>query len=90
MLTLIGGCGLDRLTASVIFEALSYGCIATTAYLTIHNMCSWMIDSFGSKELKEKFLPSMVNLEFFSSYCLTEPNSGSDSKSLKTTAKKVN
>ncbi|KAM3145264.1 hypothetical protein pb186bvf_002592 [Paramecium bursaria] len=82
-----GGCGLDRLTASLIFEALSYGCISTAAYLTIHNMTSYMIDTFGSEEQKALWLPQMQTLDKFSSYCLTEPNSGSDSRAMKTTAK---
>eukprot|EP01015_Nassula_variabilis_P027606 TRINITY_DN5685_c0_g1_i6.p1 TRINITY_DN5685_c0_g1~~TRINITY_DN5685_c0_g1_i6.p1 ORF type:complete len:164 (+),score=50.71 TRINITY_DN5685_c0_g1_i6:70-561(+) len=83
-----GGCGLGRLEASLIFEALATGCASTSAYLSIHNMCAWMIDSFGTKEQKEKYLPRMANLEIFSSYCLTEPNSGSDAAGMKTFAKK--
>ena len=51
-----GGCGLSRVEASLIFEALSTGCVSSSAYLSIHNMCGWMIDNFGSKELKEKYL----------------------------------
>ncbi|EDO26443.1 predicted protein, partial [Nematostella vectensis] len=74
--------------ASVIFEALSTGCVSTAAYLTIHNMVTWMIDSFGNEEQKEKYIPSLVTMEKFSSYCLTEPGSGSDAASLATTAKR--
>jgi isobutyryl-CoA dehydrogenase len=82
-----GGTGLDRLAASVIFEALAQGCVSTTAYISIHNMCAWMIDEFGSTDQREKWLPKLANMDLFSSYCLTEPGAGSDSSSLKTTAK---
>jgi len=74
----IGGCGLGRLEASLIFEALSTACVGSSAYLSIHNMCSWMIDTRGTKEQREHFLPDMNTLEKFSSYLLTEPGSGSD------------
>jgi len=83
-----GGSGLSRLEASVIFEALSTGCVSTTAYLSIHNMAAWMIDEFGSKELREKFIPELASMEKFASYCLTEPGSGSDAASLSTTAQR--
>ncbi|XP_048578658.1 isobutyryl-CoA dehydrogenase, mitochondrial isoform X2 [Nematostella vectensis] len=83
-----GGSALSRLDASVIFEALSTGCVSTAAYLTIHNMVTWMIDSFGNEEQKEKYIPSLVTMEKFASYCLTEPGSGSDAASLATTAKR--
>lgn len=69
-----------------MFEALSQGCVTTSAYLSIHNMCSWMIDTFGNEEQRAKWLPKMTTLEYFSSYCLTEPNSGSDAIAMKTTA----
>lgn len=82
------GTGLSRLEASLIFEALSTGCVPTSAYLSIHNMCCWIIDEFGSQEQIDKFLPRLVTMEDFSSYCLTEPDSGSDAKAMKTTAKK--
>jgi isobutyryl-CoA dehydrogenase len=84
----VGGSALSRLDASVIFEALSTACTSTTAYLTIHNMCAWMIDQFGSDELRQRFLPQMVTMEKFASYCLTEPGSGSDASSLQTRAVK--
>jgi len=77
-----GGTGLSRLATSVIFEALSTGCVTTTAYISIHNMVSWMIDEFGSIEQKEKFLPLLTTCEWLSSYCLTEPGSGSDAAAL--------
>lgn len=82
----VGGSGLSRLDASVIFEALAGGCTSTTAYLTIHNMCAWMIDSFASDELRQKYLPDLCTMNKFASYCLTEPNSGSDAASLSTRA----
>lgn len=83
-----GGSGLSRLEASVIFEALSSGCVSTTAYLSIHNMATWMIDEFGSEELREKFIPALASMEKFASYCLTEPGSGSDAASLSTSAQR--
>ncbi|CAD8181419.1 unnamed protein product [Paramecium octaurelia] len=83
-----GGVGLDRLTASVIFEALSYGDVTTTAYLTIQNMCAYMVDQFGNEEQKKTWIPRFGTFDAFASYCLTEPNSGSDSKNMKTFAKK--
>lgn len=83
-----GGSGLTRLDASVIFEALSHGCVSTTAYITIHNMALWMIDTYGNSQQKEKWLPSLSKMEHFASYCLTEPGSGSDAASLSTSAVK--
>jgi isobutyryl-CoA dehydrogenase len=83
-----GGSGLTRLEASVIFEALSVGCVSTTAYLSIHNMCAWMIDEYGTNEQREYWLPKLASMESFASYCLTEPGSGSDASSLKTNAKR--
>lgn len=82
-----GGSGLGRLEASLIFEALATGCVSTSAYLSIHNMCTWMIDSFGDKGLREKFVPRMATMELFASYCLTEPGSGSDAAGMLTFAK---
>jgi len=83
-----GGTGLDRLDASVIFEALSHGCPSTTAYISIHNMCAWMIDTFGTEAQRKQWIAPLASMEKFSSYCLTEPNSGSDASSLQTTAVK--
>uniref|UniRef100_A0A4W5QRQ5 Isobutyryl-CoA dehydrogenase, mitochondrial n=1 Tax=Hucho hucho TaxID=62062 RepID=A0A4W5QRQ5_9TELE len=83
----VGGSGLSRLDTSVIFEALSTGCVSTTAYLSIHNMCNWMIDTFGNTEQREKYCPELCMMDKFASYCLTEPGSGSDAASLLTTAK---
>ncbi|KGL78006.1 hypothetical protein N309_02307, partial [Tinamus guttatus] len=84
----VGGSGLSRLDTSIIFEALSTGCTSTTAYLSIHNMCVWMIDTFGNEEQRHKFCPPLCSMEKLASYCLTEPGSGSDAASLLTTAKR--
>jgi acyl-CoA dehydrogenase len=83
-----GGIGLGRLEAALIMEAMAYGCPATSAFISIHNMASWMIDCFGSIELKARFLPALVSMEKMASYCLTEPGSGSDAAALKTTARR--
>ncbi|XP_060799778.1 isobutyryl-CoA dehydrogenase, mitochondrial [Neoarius graeffei] len=83
----VGGSGLSRLDTSIIFEALSTGCASTTAYISIHNMCTWMIDTFGNNEQREKYCPDLCSMEKFASYCLTEPGSGSDAASLLTSAK---
>ena len=81
-----GGIGLGRLEAALIMEAMSYGCPATSAFISIHNMASWMIDSFGGGAVKAKYLPDLVTMDRMASYCLTEPGSGSDAAALKTTA----
>lgn len=83
-----GGMELSRLDAHLIFEELAYGCTATAAYITIHNMCTWMVTSFAGNELVSEWGPSLTSGEKLASYCLTEPNAGSDAASLKTTAKK--
>ncbi|WP_210396928.1 acyl-CoA dehydrogenase family protein [Motiliproteus sediminis] len=83
-----GGMGLTRMDAHIIFEQLAMGCTSTTAFLTIHNMVSWMIGSFGNAETIEKWCPSLVTGELLGSYCLTEPNAGSDAASLKTSARR--
>ena len=82
----VGGSALTRLDAAVIFEELAQGCTSTAAYISIHNMAAWMIDSFGSDAARKKFLPKLCSMEHFASYCLTEPDSGSDAASLKTKA----
>ncbi|XP_073459590.1 isobutyryl-CoA dehydrogenase, mitochondrial isoform X2 [Aquarana catesbeiana] len=84
----VGGSGLSRLDTSVIFEALSTGCVSTTAYMSIHNMCVWMIDTFGNEEQRHRFCPPLCSMEKLASYCLTEPGSGSDAASLLTSAKR--
>ncbi|KZN30536.1 acyl-CoA dehydrogenase [Pseudoalteromonas luteoviolacea S2607] len=81
-----GGLGLSRLDSSIIFEQLSMGCTATTAMLTIHNMATWMIASFGTDVVKGQYMDQLVMGELLASYCLTEPGSGSDAASLKTKA----
>ena len=83
-----GGIGLGGLEAALIFEAMAYGCPSTSAFISIHNMVCWMIDRFGSAELKQQYLPPMINMEQMGSYCLTEPSSGSDAAALKTRAVK--
>ncbi|TDP28943.1 hypothetical protein DEU29_11918 [Idiomarina aquatica] len=83
-----GGFGMSRLDAALIFEQLAGGCTATTAMMTIHNMVSWMIGSFGQSEVVEQWVPELVTGEKLGSYCLTEPGSGSDAASLRTSAKK--
>lgn len=83
-----GGLGLSRLDASVIFEQLAMGCTTTTAMLTIHNMATWMIATWGSDEVRAKWCPCLVTGEQLASYCLTEPGAGSDAASLKTKAEK--
>lgn len=83
-----GGLGLSRLDSSIIFEQLSMGCTATTAMMTIHNMATWMIATWGTDVVKEQWCPSLVTGEKLASYCLTEPGSGSDAASLRTSAKK--
>jgi len=83
-----GGTGLSRLDASIIFEALSRGCVSTAAYLTIHNMVTWMIDTYGTEAQRSKWVPIMASMEKLGSYCLTEPGSGSDAASLSTTARR--
>ncbi|RDE19455.1 acyl-CoA dehydrogenase [Motiliproteus coralliicola] len=83
-----GGMGLSRLDAHVIFEQLSMGCTSTTAFITIHNMATWMIGEFGNEQTIERWCPTLVMGEQLASYCLTEPNAGSDAASLKTTARR--
>jgi alkylation response protein AidB-like acyl-CoA dehydrogenase len=81
-----GGTGLGRLDAALIFEALSSGCVSTASYITIHNMASWMIATFGSEELRSRFMPKLAPMDLMASYCLTEPSAGSDAASLRTRA----
>jgi len=82
----VGGSALTRLDATLIFEELAQGCTSTAAYISIHNMAAWMIDAFGGDAQRRKFLPKLCTMEHFASYCLTEPDSGSDAASLKTRA----
>ncbi|WP_026380201.1 isobutyryl-CoA dehydrogenase [Afifella pfennigii] len=79
----VGGSGLGRLDAALIFEGLAQGCTSTAAYLSIHNMATWMIDAFGSDEQRRRFVPKLATMEHFASYCLTEPQAGSDAAALR-------
>jgi len=83
-----GGSGLGRIEAAILFEELAAGCTSTSAYLSIHNMVAWMIDRYGSPDQHARFLPGLVSMASFASYCLTEPDAGSDAASLKTTARR--
>ncbi|WP_341501621.1 acyl-CoA dehydrogenase family protein [Gallaecimonas sp. GXIMD4217] len=83
-----GGLGLSRLDASIVFEQLAMGCTATTAYMTIHNMATWMIASFGTAQAIDEFCPQLVTGELLASYCLTEPGAGSDAASLTSSARR--
>lgn len=84
----VGGSSLSRLDASIVFEQLSYGDVSTAAFISIHNMASWMIDRFGSEDLRRRYLPRLTTMELIASYALTEPGSGSDAAAMKTTARK--
>src|SRR3979490_3065313 len=83
-----GGSALTRLDATLIFEELATACVSTAAYLSIHNMAAWMIDRFGNEAARGGFLPKLMTMEHFDSYCLTEPNSGSDAAALQTSARR--
>jgi len=82
----IGGSGMTRLDAALIFEALATGCPTVSAFLSIHNMVAWMIDCFGREDQRQKFLPDLISMDTIASYCLTEPAVGSDAANLKTHA----
>ena len=83
-----GGIALGRLEAALVMEAMAYGCPATSAFISIHNMAAWMIDRFASHDVKARYLPSLVTMDRIASYCLTEPGSGSDAAALKATARR--
>ena len=83
-----GGSGLGRLDATVIFEELAAACPSTAAYISIHNMATWMIDSFGTDDQAARWLPGLTSMDLMASYCLTEPGAGSDAAALKTRAKR--
>ena len=83
-----GGSGLTRLDAALIFEALATGCPCVSAYLSIHNMCAWMIDTHGSDEQRRTWLPGLMRMDWLASYCLTEPGAGSDAAALATRARR--
>ncbi len=82
----VGGSGLSRLDAAIVFEQLAKGCPSTAAFISIHNMSSWMIDAYGDDAQRRKWLPQLTTMEKIASYCLTEPGSGSDAAGLKTKA----
>ena len=84
----VGGSDLTRLDATIIFEELSKGCVSTAAYISIHNMAAWMIDTYGTEDQRQKWLPDMCSMDLFGAYCLTEPNSGSDASALRTKAER--
>ncbi|MBI4273792.1 MAG: acyl-CoA dehydrogenase family protein [Rhizobiales bacterium] len=84
----VGGSGLSRLDATIIFEELAQGCTSTAAYISIHNMAAWMVDAFGGDAQRKRFLPKLCTMEHFASYCLTEPGAGSDAASLSTRARR--
>jgi len=84
----VGGSALTRLDAAIVFEALAGGDVSTAAFLSIHNMASWMIDRFGDEALRQRYLPALCRMDLIASYCLTEPGSGSDAASLKTSARR--
>jgi alkylation response protein AidB-like acyl-CoA dehydrogenase len=84
----VGGSGLTRLDAALIFEALAQGCPTVSAFISIHNMASWMIDRFGSAAQRQRYLPKLCTMETIASYCLTEPGAGSDAAALRTSAKR--
>ena len=84
----VGGSALSRLDAALIFEELAQGCTSTAAYISIHNMAAWMIDAYGGDAARKKFLPKLATMQHFASYCLTEPDSGSDAASLSTRARR--
>ena len=83
----VGGSALSRLDAALLFEELSAACTPTAAYLSIHNMVSWMIDTFGDEAQRQRWLPDLCTMRLIASYCLTEPGSGSDAGSLRTSAR---
>lgn len=82
----VGGSALTRFDAALIFEALASGCPTVSAFISIHNMASWMIDAYGSSEQRQRWLPKLCTMEWLASYCLTEPGAGSDAAALRTRA----
>ncbi|MCZ6618324.1 MAG: acyl-CoA dehydrogenase family protein [Gammaproteobacteria bacterium] len=83
-----GGIGLGRIEAALIIEAMAYGCPSTAAFISIHNMATWIIENFGSSHIHKRFLPKLISMEHLASYCLTEPDSGSDAAALRTRAER--
>src|SRR3979409_694452 len=85
----VGGSALSRFDAALIFEALAQGCPTVSAFISIHNMASWMIDAFGNDSQRKRWLPKLCTMELLASYCLTEPGAGSDAAALRTRAVRV-
>ena len=85
-----GGSGLTRLDSTLVFEALAMACPSVSSFISIHNMCAWMISENGNQYIKNEFLEPMIKMDKICSYCLTEPNSGSDSAALTTKAERTN
>ncbi len=85
----VGGLGLSRLDASLVIEELARGCTSTAAFISIHNMATWMIGAFATPQTREALCPGLAVGETLASYCLTEPGAGSDAAALKTTARKT-
>ncbi|VDN33906.1 unnamed protein product, partial [Gongylonema pulchrum] len=82
-----GGSDLSRIHASIIYEQLAAGCASSAAYMSIHNMCAWLIDKFGNHELKERYIPSLATFDTIAAFFLTEPISGDDPTAIQLTAK---
>src|SRR3984893_8658524 len=82
----VGGSALTRFDAALIVEAVATGCPTVSAFISIHNMASWMIDAYGNDTQRQKWLPKLCTMELLASYCLTEPGSGSDAAALRTRA----
>ena len=83
-----GGSGLTRFDAALIFEALAQGCPTVSAFISIHNMATWMVDKYGTPEQRARWVPGLCRMDKLASYCLTEPNAGSDAAALKTRARR--
>lgn len=86
----MGGSGLSRLDATLVFEALAMACPSVSAFLSIHNMCGGMIDRYGDPETRARWLPRLCQMDLIFSYCLTEPGSGSDAAALRSQATRTN
>lgn len=84
----VGGSQLSRLDSALVFETLATACPSTAAYLSIHNMVTWMIDTYANQAIRQLWIPKLASMELLASYCLTEPQAGSDASSLRTTAER--
>ncbi|WP_328617033.1 acyl-CoA dehydrogenase family protein [Amycolatopsis sp. NBC_00355] len=83
-----GGSGLSRMDGLLVFEGLSEGCPSVAAYLSIHNMVAWVVDTYGDHAQRDRYLPNLCSLQYLSSYCLTEPGAGSDAAAIRTSARR--